>query len=990
MSQATKAPSSRARARLRWIVPVVIALLALYPLAGFYVVPRVARSMAQDYVAKELGRKLVIGAIRFNPFTFEAVIEDLALREADDAPILGFKSLRVNAELASILNRGVVLKNVQLDDPVVKLVINRDGTVNLAQLAPSSPQPKPAAETPPPRVRIARLAVENGRVDLEDRAQPRPVTATIEKIHFDLADFRMDLDYKNAFAFSATTAAEEQFEWTGSFTVQPLGSTGRIAIRNLRALTLDDYLQEYLPFRLAGGVTTLSADYQMALHPKLALDVSVPSITVRDLQLKERVAGAQETPLAIPQLDLSDLAYSYARSELVLKQVAASGARAEVRREKDGSINLTRLFVAQQGARGAATSTPEGAAKEPTAKQPAAKESATKDSAAAASGEATAFKVRIDTIRLADADVRFEDRAVAPSVRVELKPATVTVTNWSTDLAARFGVEGDIAINQSGRLQLKGDAQIQPLATQLDVTLRDLALPFLQPYLAPFTPLALHSARLGVTGKASYAETKGADPAIAFTGNVDLADLRTRIPPATEDLLRWKALNVAGIDYRSAPARLAIDRITVNQLYAQVIIAADRTLNVAQIVRQSGDDAKPAAASAKPAARDAFPIRVRQVRVVDGSANFADHSIEPNFAASIVGLNGGVDGLSSDPASRAKVKLEGKVDKYAPVDIAGELNLLAATKYTDIALNFRNMELTTFNPYSGKFAGYNIVKGKLTTELRYKIDNRALQAEHHVIVDNLVFGDKTDSKDAAPIPVKLAVALLKDRKGIIDLQLPVRGSLDDPEFKLGPIIWKAVLGLLTKIVTAPFAALGSLFGAGEELAYLDFPAGSAALPPSEQAKLDKLASALVERPQLRLDVPQASADRDADALARAALDQRVAPGAAAADPAAAKRVRVTQLENVYKQVAKAAPAYPPALQSSDDVDARLRFIEGAVLEKLKPDKAVLDTLARQRAQAVQDTLLAKKEIEPQRVFVTTDRKAAATPGGAVRMELKLE
>ena len=150
--------------------------------------------------------------------------------------------------------------------------------------------------------------------------------------------------------------------------------------------------------------------------------------------------------------------------------------------------------------------------------------------------------------------------------------------------------------------------------------------------------------------------------------------------------------------------------------------------------------------------------------------------------------------------------------------------MLSAALYTDLAMSFRNIELSTFNPYSGKFAGYNISKGKLTTELHYKVDGRKLDAQHHIIVEQLEFGDKTESKDAVSLPVKLAVALLKDRNGVIDLNLPVTGSLDDPKFKLGPIIWKVFVNILEKAVTAPFALLGSLFGGGPDLQFVDFRA----------------------------------------------------------------------------------------------------------------------------------------------------------------------
>ena len=341
------------------------------------------------------------------------------------------------------------------------------------------------------------------------------------------------------------------------------------------------------------------------------------------------------------------------------------------------------------------------------------------------------------------------------------------------------------------------------------------------------------------------------------------------------------------------------------------------------------------------------------------------------------------------------MKLDGKVDKYAPVDIGGEVNLLSAAVFTDLSMNFRNMELTTFNPYSGKFAGYNISKGKLSTELKYLVQDRKLDASHHIVIDNLEFGDKTDSKDAAPIPLKLAVALLKDRQGIIDLNLPVSGTLDDPKFRLGPIIWKAVLNLLTKVVTAPFAALGALIGGGEEMQFVDFDAGKAELPVTQTEKLNKLAKALVERPQLKLSVPLTVVTRqDSEAIARAALNEKLPPNTSAEPPKddAAKRQRIAVLEKVYKEVAKSAPAYPPETQTEKgiDLDARLNFLDQSLLDRFKPDDAALTALAQQRARSVQDTLLANTELSPERVFITAERSEGKTQSKQVRMELKLE
>ena len=962
--------------RLHWIALTVLAVLVVfYALAGFFLAPQLARSAAQDYLARELGRRLLIKEVRFNPFTLQAVVDNLELSEADGSHILGFKSLLVNFELASIWRRGIVLKEVRLQDPVVKLIVQRDGSVNLAQLVPSRPQ-APAQESQGlPRVRIGSLGVINGRIDLEDRTHATPFTEAFTRIQLALSDFRADVDYKNAYSFSSTTSDGEQLEWSGNFTVQPFGSTGRFSIQGLRAQTLDSYAQERLPFKLASGTASLSGDYRVALDPKLALDVTVPNLALRDLTLKERAAAQQDVPLSLPHVDVSGATFSYAKRELTIKEVSATGAHVEVRREPDGSVNLLRLFAA---------------APPPSTTRPA---------------DAAAFAVRIDTIRLGDGAVIVEDRAVAPATRFELKPVALTVNGWSTDPAAKMRIDSQLVLNKQGRLQLNGQAQLEPLTAELAIKLSDFPLPVLQPYIAQTAAMTLHSGRLGVSGRAAYAASSDAVPAIRFTGEVDVADLRTTDHLVNQDFVKWNSLNVGGIDFSQSPGKLTIDRITARQPYARVVIAKDQTLNVAKVLRpqpeaRDGEALRPptrgASAQRKAAAGGAsptFPVRIKNVRVIDGSADFADYSIEPSFAAGIVGLNGTVIGLSSDPASRAKVLLAGKVDKYAPVNISGEVNLLSAAKYTDIAMNFRNIELTTFNPYSGKFAGYSINKGKLSTKLKYKVENRVLNAEHHIIVDNLEFGDKTDSKDAAPIPIRLAVALLKDRHGVIDLQLPVRGTLDDPTFRLAPIIWKAVLGLLTKIVTAPFAAIGALFGGGDELAYVDFPAGVATLSAPELQKLEKLAKALIERPQLRLDVPLTiMGGSDSEALARKAIEERAPPATTGEQDAAAKRRRVGQLEGIYRGIAKAAPEYPPETRSgfSVDWDARLRWIDRALLDKLRPDQAALDALARERAQAVQVALLAHTGIDPQRIFITNERKGSATPNGTVRMEMKLE
>jgi hypothetical protein len=1005
-------PASKVRAlfapvlalvRLHWIALCVVGgLVLLYTLLGFFLVPYIARTHLTKYVTETLHRQVSLGELRFNPFTFVLDAGDFKLSEADGAPLISFRRLLVNAGLASIWQRSVSLQEVSIEAPEVDVVIARDGSVNLAQLAPPSTaasteeeKAAPAEAEEPPRVRIDSFSVSEGRVGIEDRTRARPFTAQIKPIRFSLSDFRTERGHENAYRFAGTTQRGERLEWSGRFTVQPLGSRGSFRVEALKLTTLDAYLRESLPFSLSSGEANLDGNYVLVADP-LALDVTLPSIAVSKLALAERESGSGE-PVRIEQAALSDLAFSYGKRELGLKLVEVTGAHVDVLRDENGNLNLARLAGAASE-----SSAPPTNGNAPDTQKP---------SKSAANGSTSPdWFVHLDTVRVNESTVVAEDRSVSPAVRMEVSPIALTVANWSTRKDARLDVDLGTTINKNARVTAKGTVQLEPVDAKVAIDIADFALPLLQPYVAQATAMTVHSGKLGAKGDVALRLEDPDKPAVGFKGEVRVADLRTTDQLVDADFIKWRGLAVTGIDFALNPDQLAIERIVAQQPYANVIIAQDTTLNIASVLRTGGPekncdasaaDCEPAVSPKaqdkaaapkgqdKSAAQSVMPVRIRNVQVIDGSANFADYSIAPSFAAGILELNGSVTGLSSDPASRATVKLAGKVDKYAPVDISGQVNLLAAAKYTDLAMNFRNMELTTFNPYSGKFAGYNISKGKLSTELKYKVQDRKLDAQHHIVVDNMEFGDKTDSKDAAPIPVKLAVALLKDRNGVIDVNLPVSGTLDDPKFRLGPIIWKALLGLLTKIVTAPFAALGALFGGGEELAFIDFQPGSAELSATEAAKLESLAKALAERPQLRLDVPVTFVEEaDGEALARKAFEAQVAGGADAPLDEAAKAKRVAELEAAYKVVAKVAPVYPADAQPQNP-DARLAFLAGALLTQLKPDAAALTALGRDRARAVQDALLKNTEINAERVFITTERTPKAEKD-AVRMEMKLE
>jgi Domain of Unknown Function (DUF748) len=558
------------------------------------------------------------------------------------------------------------------------------------------------------------------------------------------------------------------------------------------------------------------------------------------------------------------------------------------------------------------------------------------------------------------------------------------------------------------------------------VKLDGIELKAAQPYITQYTSMTLLAGRLSGDAKVRYGAGK---PTLQVSSDITVAGVHTIDNALRDDFVNWDRLELSGINYQRDPDRLVIEQVMARKLYARVIVEPDGSLNVKRVLAGPGatiiapaPSGAPVAATAviqprpvsaktppnqsAPNKAPAMPMAVKKIVLFASQANFADLSVQPNFATGIQNIEGTVLGLSSKANSRATVDIHGAVDAFSPVAITGEVNLLSAALYTDLSMSFRNMDLSIFNPYSGKFAGYNITKGKLSTVMHYKVDGRKLDAQHHITVEQLEFGDKTASKDAVSLPIKLAVALLKDRNGVIDLDIPVTGTLDDPAFRLAPIIWKVFVNILEKAVTAPFALLGALFGGGPDLQFIDFRPGLPDLDSVASDKVRAVVKALNERPQLKIEVPIAFVtELDRPALVEVQFSTQVRdalstmPGrkkAAAAAPDFAQSEPAMKLELLTQLYAKnigAEPKYPEAVASlktkPELAAAQVDFLSQELHRHIAIADGDLTALGQQRAQAVQRALLTDTQIDPERVFLAVSDKAK-NEAGLVRLELTLK
>ena len=379
----------------------------------------------------------------------------------------------------------------------------------------------------------------------------------------------------------------------------------------------------------------------------------------------------------------------------------------------------------------------------------------------------------------------------------------------------------------------------------------------LQPYIDSVANLEMHSGELSSQGTLRYGmKDVGAD--LAYDGGLNLAKLRLTESGSKDTLLGWQALKTDQLKLRLAPNRLDVKEIKLDRPIAQLIIGEDRSVNLVQVFKTvpPAQVLPQAPDLQKQAGGNVFPVSIQKLRIDNGILDFADLSLTPQFGTKIHELGGVVAGMSSTPDSRAQVQLEGNVDAYGLAKIGGEINVFDPVAFTDIDMTFQNVEMTGLTPYSGKFAGRKIDSGKLSLNLEYKIDNGKLLGDNQIVVDKLKLGQPVKSPEAVNLPLDLAVALLEDADGVIDIGLPVRGDINDPKFSFGHLIGKALVNLITKIATAPFRVLGAIVGGAAEGNFdaIAFEPGDAAVPAPEREKLKKLAEALQKRPQLKLEV----------------------------------------------------------------------------------------------------------------------------------------
>ncbi|HOS15129.1 MAG TPA: DUF748 domain-containing protein, partial [Smithella sp.] len=764
----------------------------------------------------------------------------------------------------------------------------------------------------------------------------------------------------------STNINNNKFELAGK--TQPF-LTSRATSFDINIQDIDiPYYLNYVPAKMNCQLKSARLDTNIKLNFIVNEDKS-PALTLNgNVVLRDVILDDLKNNkiLHLPSLNVNMTSVEPFVSNIHLARIAIESPELVIRRDKEGEINLLNLTKKQA-------------------------EKLPQKEAAAASKKKSGFKFRVDDVLLYKADIIYMDSQPSDPVKLHFSPLSFKAANLSTEKGATGKVELEGILNKKGEFKDRVTLTLEPLSVDVQSDWKNIGIRAFQPYFTDKVKMDITRGTISSTGNFSLSRNKKNELVIKCTGSVSVSNLAALDKAQSNDFLKFKRLSLDKIKFGYNPFSLSINTISLADFYTRIIINPDASLNVQDIFGDNQasketaikkEEKKPVTAETKKKDnQETADIKIGKVVFKNGHIDFSDNNIQPNYSANMFNLTGSVTGLSSKEFSRADVALKGNLGYGSPIEIAGKINPLAKDLFVDLKVGFKDIELSPITPYSNKFLGYPITKGKLTFNVSYLIDKRKLDSQNKVLIDQLTFGEKVESPQAVKAPVTLAATLLTDRNGQINLDLPVSGSLDDPKFKVWSVIWQIIVNLITKAVTSPFALLSSLTGGGEELSFIEFDYGSAVISAEETKKISMIGKALNDRPNIKLDIEgYVDAEQDKYALKKAELDRRIK--AQKMKETMSKDDQQIAVENVVlteqeydkylKQVYRSADFSKPRNILGMQKTLPPAEMEKLMLASIEVTDSDLRQLAARRAQNVKELML-QSDIAADRIFIVESK-----------------
>ena len=886
-------------------------------------------------------------------------VKNLAVSDNTSRRFLTLPQLQISFDPANLLAGQVHIASLAITKPQVEVERQADGSLRLPELSLPAEKKKGSPRSRQKQTNfsltIDQLSLNDGQLTFLDQFTKPPFTSQINPVNLTVSNFSTKPEQQGNFTGSLKSAAGESLDVKGNFSLKPMRLSGHFGINDITLSTYFPYYRKYFSGIIEQGSLSGAGDFTLIPKaPDKSTRLEHLSAELKNLRIRED--KTKQEMVNIPTFTIRETSIDLRKRQIVIGKLESTAGTINLTRQPDGRINLQDLQPP------------------PAAAPPAEKKTE----------ELSPWQLDLNRGTIDNYQLQFVDQSPSRPVTTKLDHTTLALEQLTTRKNQIGKINLAFRLNKNGRFNIGGQLGLIPLAANLTYKADQIALQPFQAYLNDFFALDITSGLAGSSGSLQLSIDDQKKPKITYQGRLAITHFASVDALKANDFLSWKSLKILGIKGNSQPLSLTIDEITLNDPQTSLVVAPDGTLNLQAMAKTtSGKEAstKTEKANKTSAEHPTMALQINRIKVKNGRLNFLDRSLSPTYSMSINQLNGSVDHLTSSRSQPARANFNARLNGHAPISITGTINPLPKEDmFADLTVTFNDVDLSPFTPYSGKFVGQTISKGKLSLDMHYLIDKTKLRAENHLFLDQFTFGDSVDSPDAASLPVKLAVALLKNRQGEINLDLPVQGDMSDPQFSLGGIIFKMIFNIISKAVTSPFALLGSIFGGGEDVNHITFDPGSTLITTENQKKLAAVAKALYERPGLKLDI-QGQVDPKTDR--QGLKDYRFQHLLKAQKLKKFLRKSTTDIASLDKVTIETAE-YEKYLTKAYKA-ASFKKAKNAIglLKKLPPEdmkkllyehipvtNGDLRLLAYRRAEQVKDYLVKNGPVEAERIFLT--------------------
>jgi uncharacterized protein involved in outer membrane biogenesis len=909
--------------------------------------------------------------------TGDVSLKKIAVDDGKNKPLLRLPLLAVSIAPSEPLSKIIHLSKISIQSPELEIRRDEKGVVNAQTLLPeggeTKPSPKKTEDSSPLALDIDEIQLTGGKISFSDLSRSKPFKTILDPIEMKVDHFSNTKDKKSAYALSLKSEAKETIKIEGEFSMDPLGSEGMVEVKSVPLKKYAPYYRDNILFDIEDGRLDLSTRYKYAQGEKEPeINLSGISLLLSALRLKK--TEENEDFLKIPSLSIKDTAIDLTKREMKIGFFSTQKGELLVKRFKNGDLNLLKLTPSPA---------PPAQAEPPKEVKPGEKPKEPEKP----------LTIFLKQMSMDQYTIRVNDQTNPEPVTLIVQNLKLRGENISTAKNSKGKLNLSLLLNEKGTISVAGIAGIDPLLADLKVELKGIEIVPLQPYFADKVNISVTGGAISTGGNLSFTSTEKKEIKATYKGEASIVNFSSIDKLNGEDLLKLESLSFSDLNVEYTPLSIDIKGISLTNYYARVAVSPEGKINLQEIIKteESGKTATSiptqqqkgvAPPKEKEPSKD---IKIGEVTLQGGKIDVSDKSVKPEFSMNLTEVGGRVSGLSAEENTTADVDLRAKLNDYAPLEITGKINPLRDDLFVDLKVRMKDLDLSPATPYSGKYAGYTIEKGKLSFDLQYLIVKRKLDSKNNIFIDQFTFGDKVESPQATKLPVKLAVALLKDRKGEIRLDLPVSGSLDDPKFSVWGVILKILVNLISKAATSPFSLLGAAFGGGEELSFMEFDYGSTALTEASTKKLETITKALRDRPSLKMDIEgHVDMERDKDGLRQVLFNRKVKvqklnemvkkgqPGVPVDEVKIEKQEYDKYLKMAYKD--EKFPKPKNVIGMAKDLPAP--EMEKLMLTHIEVKEADLRTLASQRSMKVKDAILKSGQVEPERIFILEPKSLA--------------